>query len=51
MAVDGQRPLAVEVQALVSRTFLSIPRRAALGFDVGRLHLLLAVLDVYKRQV
>ena len=25
MAVDGQRPLAVEVQALVSRTFLSIP--------------------------
>ena len=45
MAVDGQRPLAVEVQALVSRTFLSIPRRAALGFDVGRLHLLLAVLE------
>ena len=26
MAVDGQRPLAVEVQALVARTFLSIPR-------------------------
>ena len=45
MAVDGQRPLAVEVQALVSRTFLSIPRRAALGLDVGRLHLLLAVLE------
>ena len=45
MAVDGQRPLAVEVQALVSRTFLSIPRRAALGFDVARLHLLLAVLE------
>ncbi|RRD71618.1 MULTISPECIES: DNA repair protein RadA [unclassified Desulfovibrio] len=45
MAVDGQRPLAVEIQALVSRTFLSIPRRAALGFDVGRLHLLLAVLE------
>lgn len=45
MAVDGQRPLAVEVQALVARTFLSIPRRAALGLDVGRLHLLLAVLE------
>ena len=45
MAVDGQCPLAVEVQALVSRTFLSIPRRAALGFDVARLHLLLAVLE------
>ncbi|MBQ9406271.1 MAG: DNA repair protein RadA [Desulfovibrio sp.] len=45
MAVDGQRPFAVEVQALVARTFLSIPRRAALGFDTGRLHLLLAVLE------
>lgn len=45
MACDGQRPLAVEVQALVSRTFLSIPRRAALGFDINRLHLILAVLE------
>ncbi len=45
MAVDGQRPLAVEVQALVSRSFLNIPRRTALGFDVNRLHLLLAVLE------
>ncbi len=45
MGVDGHRPLAVEVQALVSRTFLNIPRRTALGFDVNRLHLLLAVLE------
>ena len=45
MAVDGQRPLAVEVQALVARSFLNIPRRTALGFDVNRLHLLLAVLE------
>lgn len=45
MVADGQRPFAVEVQALVTRSFLSIPRRAALGFDVNRLHLLLAVLE------
>ena len=45
MAADGQRPFAVEVQALAARSFLSIPRRAALGFDVNRLHLLLAVLE------
>jgi DNA repair protein RadA/Sms len=45
MAVDGRRPLAVEVQALVTRTFLTIPRRTALGFDVNRLYLLLAVLE------
>ena len=29
----------------MARTFLSIPRRAALGFDANRLHLLLAVLE------
>lgn len=45
MAVDGQRPLAVEVQALVTRTWLSIPRRTSLGFDTNRLNLLLAVLE------
>jgi len=45
MAVDGQRPFAVEIQALAARSFLSIPRRTGLGFDVNRLHLLLAVLE------
>ncbi|NJB66934.1 DNA repair protein RadA/Sms [Desulfobaculum xiamenense] len=45
MAIDGQRPFAVEVQALVSKSFLAIPRRTALGFDANRLHLLLAVLE------
>ncbi|MGE4298679.1 MAG: DNA repair protein RadA [Desulfovibrionaceae bacterium] len=45
LAMDGQRPFAVEVQALVSRSYLSIPRRTGLGFDVNRLHLLLAVLE------
>ncbi len=45
MAVDGHRPLAVEVQALVTRSYLAIPRRTGLGFDTNRLHLLLAVLE------
>lgn len=45
MAVDGQRTFAVEIQALVSKTYLAIPRRTGLGFDVNRLHLLLAVLE------
>lgn len=45
MAVDGQRPFAVEIQALATRSYLSIPRRTGLGFDVNRLHLLLAVLE------
>lgn len=45
MTCEGRRPLAVEVQALCSRSFLNIPRRAALGFDTNRLNLLLAVLE------
>lgn len=45
MAVDGHRPFVVEVQALAARTYLNIPRRTALGFDVNRLNLLLAVLE------
>lgn len=45
MAVDGQKTFAVEVQALATRSFLSIPRRASLGLDVNRLHLILAVLE------
>jgi DNA repair protein RadA/Sms len=45
MALDGQRPFAIEVQALVSNSCLSVPRRTALGFDTNRLHLLLAVVE------
>ncbi len=45
MALDSHRPLVVEVQALVTQSFLSIPRRTALGFDSNRLNLLLAVLE------
>ena len=45
MAVDGQKPFAVEVQALACNTFLAIPRRTALGIDANRLHLLLAVME------
>jgi DNA repair protein RadA/Sms len=42
---EGSRPLAVEVQALVVPAPFGVPRRTASGFDLGRLHLLLAVLE------
>ncbi len=45
MGVEGQRPFAVEMQALAARSYLAIPRRTALGLDLNRLHLLLAVLE------
>ncbi|MEZ5219622.1 MAG: DNA repair protein RadA [Ilumatobacteraceae bacterium] len=44
-ALEGQRPLMVEVQALVARSTLPQPRRSAQGVDQGRLSLLLAVLE------
>jgi DNA repair protein RadA/Sms len=43
--LDGQRPLLVEVQALVTASPLAMPRRSAQGIDQGRLSLLLAVLE------
>jgi len=43
-AMEGQRPLLVELQALVTPTSLPMPRRSAQGLDGGRLALLLAVL-------
>jgi DNA repair protein RadA/Sms len=45
LALEGQRPLACEVQALVAPTPLANPRRVASGLDLARLLLLLAVLD------
>ncbi len=42
--LEGSRPLLVEVQALVSTTSFGYPKRAAVGFDLNRLNLLVAVL-------
>lgn len=41
---EGTRPLLIEVQALVDESPLSNPRRVAVGADVNRLGMLLAVL-------
>ena len=41
---EGTRPLLVEVQALVDKSFLSNPRRVCVGLDPNRLAMLLAVL-------
>ncbi|HTN99328.1 MAG TPA: DNA repair protein RadA [Microthrixaceae bacterium] len=44
-ALEGHRPLLVEVQTLVVPSNLPQPRRSSQGLDGGRLALLLAVLD------
>ena len=45
VAMEGHRPLTVEVQALVAPSPLAMPRRSAQGLDGSRLSLLLAVLE------
>ncbi len=42
---EGSRAFLVEVQALVSRTSFSMPRRIAMGSELSRLAVLLAVLE------
>lgn len=43
--MEGTRPILAEVQALVSPTTLSVPRRSCNGFDYNRAAMLLAVLE------
>lgn len=43
--IEGTRPILAEVQALVTKSSLSAPRRVATGFDYNRLYMILAVLE------
>ncbi|MBI3141350.1 MAG: DNA repair protein RadA [Bacteroidetes bacterium] len=44
-AIEGMRPMLIEVQALISPSFFGTPQRTSNGFDSKRLALLLAVLE------
>ena len=48
-AVEGRRPLLVELQALVVPSSFGTPRRSASGVDAARLALLIAVLHRHAR--
>jgi DNA repair protein RadA/Sms len=43
--MEGSRPIILEVQALVSESHTSNPKRQATGFDNNRLNMLLALLE------
>jgi DNA repair protein RadA/Sms len=43
--MEGTRPILVEIQALVSPSHLSMPRRTSTGIDSNRLALLIAVAE------
>ena len=49
IALEGTRPLAVEIQALVAPAGYGSPRRAATGIDVNRILMLVAVLARHAR--
>jgi len=44
-AIEGNRPLLIEIQALVSSAAYGTPQRSSTGFDTRRLNMLLAVLE------
>lgn len=43
--MEGTRPILLEVQALVTETAFGLPRRTAVGTDVNRVNLLMAVIE------
>ncbi len=43
--MEGKRPVLVEIQALVAPAAFGTPRRAVVGWDSGRLAMVLAVLE------
>ena len=43
--IEGSRPLLVEIQSLIAPSALPSPRRAVVGWDAGRLAMVLAVLE------
>jgi len=43
--MEGTRPVLVEVQSLVSKSYLTSPRRTVVGWDMNRLFMILAVLE------
>lgn len=44
-SMEGTRPILIEIQALVCQSNFGIPRRQAIGTDLGRVNLLMAVLE------
>lgn len=45
VAVDSNRGMIVEMQALVSKSYLQFPRRSIVGWDANRLSMICAILE------
>lgn len=49
IVLDGQKPIVVEVEALVSKATGGLPRRVASGIMLDRLYMLVGVLEKYNK--
>ncbi|CAI8006152.1 DNA repair protein RadA [Geodia barretti] len=47
-SMEGTRPILVEIQTLVTRSFLTLPRRTCIGVESNRVALILAILEKRK---
>ena len=45
-SVEGSRPILIEIQALITKSSMTIPKHTVVGWDQNRLSMLLAVLSV-----
>ncbi len=45
--INGSRPLLIEVQSLLSTSYLGMPRRTVVGYEVNRVAMLLAIMEKY----
>ncbi|KJV69160.1 DNA repair protein RadA [Candidatus Neoehrlichia procyonis] len=43
--IEGSRPILMEIQSLISHTYMATPRRAVVGCDINRLSMIIAVLN------
>lgn len=46
---EGSKPILVEVQALVSKTFYPVPQRRSQGVDINKLSIVTAVMEKYLK--
>ncbi|WP_342268097.1 DNA repair protein RadA [Candidatus Tisiphia endosymbiont of Empis tessellata] len=45
--IEGSRPLLIEIQALIAPSNMPMPRRSVVGWDLNRLSMIIAVLNVW----
>ncbi len=45
--ITGSRPILIEIQSLMSTSYLAMPRRTVVGYEANRVAMLLAIMEKY----